>query len=139
VIRLMHLYSLSIDFVYLGLNVMWRNEWRWVYAQREFLPRFVVVVMYIFLFFPIRDRVCVAHHQSTRASSTSASTTRLPHFLRRCNWRDMRRNRNACLCRASSSARPSISARRRHHRSGGSTFDITIVVSASHVIDLINR
>jgi hypothetical protein len=32
-----------------------------------------------------------------------------------------------------------VSARRRHHRSGGSTFDITIVVSASHVVDLINR
>jgi hypothetical protein len=32
------------------------------------------------------------------------------------------------MCHASSSARPSMSACRRHHRSGGSTIDITIVV-----------
>jgi hypothetical protein len=51
----------------------------------------------------------------------------------------MRRNRNACLCHASSSARPIVPARRRHYRSGGSTIDITIVVSDLHAVGLINR
>jgi hypothetical protein len=51
----------------------------------------------------------------------------------------MRHNQNACLYRASSSAHPSMSARRRHHRSGGSTIDITIVVFDSHAVGLINR
>jgi hypothetical protein len=32
-----------------------------------------------------------------------------------------------------------MSARRRHHRSGGSTIDITIVVSTMHTVGLINR
>jgi hypothetical protein len=32
-----------------------------------------------------------------------------------------------------------MSARCRHHRSGGSTIDITIVISASHAVGLINR
>jgi hypothetical protein len=32
-----------------------------------------------------------------------------------------------------------MSARRRRHRLGGSTIDITIVVSDSHAIGLINR
>jgi hypothetical protein len=61
------------------------------------------------------------------------------HLLRWCNWRGLQRNRNVCLCRASSSARPSMLACRRHHRSGGSTIDITIVVSSSHIVGLINR
>jgi hypothetical protein len=30
-------------------------------------------------------------------------------------------------------------ARRRHHRLGGSTIDITIIVSDSHTVGLINR
>jgi hypothetical protein len=66
---------------------------------------------------------------------------RLPHLLRRCNRRGLWRNRNACLCRchASSSTRPSMSARHRHHRSGGSTIDITIVVYDSHAVNLMIR
>jgi hypothetical protein len=63
----------------------------------------------------------------------------LLHLLRWCNWRGMRRNRNACLCRTSSCARPSMSARRHHHRSRSSTIDITIVISDSHDVGLINR
>jgi hypothetical protein len=62
-----------------------------------------------------------------------------PHLLRWCNWRGLQRIRNAYLCRAPSFARPSTSAHRRHHRSGGSTIDIAIVVPASHVVGLINR
>jgi hypothetical protein len=51
----------------------------------------------------------------------------------------MQRNGIAYLCRASSSARPSMPAHRRHHRSGGSTIDITIVVYDPHVVALMNR
>jgi hypothetical protein len=64
---------------------------------------------------------------------------RLLHLLRRCNWRGIRRNRNACLCCASSSARPSMPTRCRHHLSGDSTIDIIVVISDSHVVGLINR
>jgi hypothetical protein len=106
------------------------EDWWTGYRYFGDVPRYVVVVC-IFSFFP-RSEIGFA---SPTASRLAHPRHRLPHLLRRCNWRGMRRNRNACLCRASSPANGSMPARRRHHRSGGST----IIVSASHVIGLINR
>ena len=94
-------------------------------------------------FSPICDRVCVpiAHRRRLAHHRHRLRQHRLPHLLRLCCRRGLRRNRNACLCRAPSSARRPTSARLRHHRSGGSTFDIAfaIVVFASHAVGLINR
>ena len=97
----------------------------------------------VVFFFPICDRVCVpiAHRRRLVHHRHRLRQHRLPHLLRLCCRRGLRRNRNACLCRAPSSARRPTSARLRHHRSGGSTFDIAfaIVVFASHAVGLINR
>ena len=94
-------------------------------------------------FFPICDRVCVpiAHRRRLAHHRHRLRQHRLPHLLRLCCRRGLRRNWNACLCCAPSSARRPTSARLRHHRSGGSTFDIAfaIVVFASHAVGLINR
>ena len=97
----------------------------------------------VVFFFPICDRVCVpiAHRRRLAHHRHRLRQHRLPHLLRLCCRRGLRRNRNACLCRAPLSARRPTSARLRHHRSGGSTFDIAfaIVVFASHAVGLINR
>jgi hypothetical protein len=90
-------------------NIMWRNEWRWVQAKHY--PD-LLLLLCIFFFFS-RSEIRFASPTASRLARPRhrLQQHRLPHLLRRCNWRGLQRNWNACLCRASSFARPSMSAR----------------------------